>query len=297
MYYKYFKFRPLNVSLLPLKPFKLLNFQLFGAWSVKFSTSTFNTRLIWHLCVYSDIKWPKKFRPLSLEKTWGNHAVQFYSGSLWPPKRLLFFLRVWMPRLLGDFRGIPAGLSLRLFVLGTRSVWVLFLFLFSRPECWWRPASQVAHTSKQEGSRLLVFRQTSLTFFVVWGTGGGRGARRFISRGSPPLSPSTSPLPHPTGAAKSKCQSRRRRCIPSKGQLVVATEGSVARLSQNTGELFKNLLFDIVQSGYRFISLVQNQNGSRSFFFLHLKPLFAMTPLFWRDRPCPLHLPTTHSQV
>lgn len=30
----------------------------------------------------------------------------------------------------------------------------------------------MAHTSKQEGSWLLVFRQTSLTFFVVGGTGG-----------------------------------------------------------------------------------------------------------------------------
>lgn len=215
-------------------------------------------------CVYLDIRGFKMLKLLSVEKNRGNHAVQFYSGPLWPPKHLLFFLRVWMPRLLGDFRGIPAGLSLRLFVLGTRSVWVLFLFLFPRPECWWRPASQVAHTSKQEGSRLLVFRQTSLTFFVVWGTG---GARRFISRGSPPhpLSPSTSPLPHPTGAAKSKCQSRRRRCIPSKGQLVVATEGSVARLSQNTGQLFKNLLFNIVQSGYRFISSLQNKTAAARF--------------------------------
>lgn len=43
-----------------------------------------------------------------------------------------------------------------------------------------------------------------------------------------PLSPSTSLPPHPTGAAKSKCQSRSGRCIPSRGQLVVATEGSVA---------------------------------------------------------------------
>lgn len=56
----------------------------------------------------------------------------------------------------------------------------------------------------------------------------GQGAWRFISRGSPPLSPSTGPPPHPAGAAKSKCQSRRRRCIPSRGQLVVVTEGSVA---------------------------------------------------------------------
>jgi len=154
-----------------------------------------------------------------------------------------------MPRLLGDFRGIPTGLSLRLFVLGTRSVWVLFLFFSPRPECWRRPASQVAHTSKQEGSWLLVFRQTSLTFFVVWGTGG----MVFISRGSPPLSPSTSPLPHPTGAAKSKCQSRRRWCIPSKGQLVVATEGSVACVSQNTATI-ESLLLDNIQSSYIFIS-------------------------------------------
>lgn len=127
-------------------------------------------------------------------KNWGTHAVQFYSGPLWPPKRPLFFLGVWIPRLLGDFRGIPAGLSLRLFVLGTRSVWVLFLFLSLQPECWWRPASQVAHTSKQEGSWLLVFRQTSLTFFVVWGTG---GMAVYLQRISPRyrLPPAHRPIP------------------------------------------------------------------------------------------------------
>lgn len=134
---------------------------------------------------------------ISRLKDGGNHAVQFYSGPLWPPKRPLFFLRVWMPRLLGDFRGIPAGLSLRLFVLGTRSVWVLFPFLSPRPECWRRPASQVAHTSKQEGSWLLVFRQTSLTFFVVWGTGGTVVYLQRISPAPPRyrLPPAHRPIP------------------------------------------------------------------------------------------------------
>lgn len=94
----------------------------------------------------------------------------------------------------------------------------------------------------------------------------GQGAWRFISRGSPPLSPSTSPPPHPTGAAKSKCQSRRRRCIPSRGQLVVATEGSVACLKL----LKKNLLlFKISQSSYRFISVAQKKTTLGVFF-----PLF-----------------------
>ena len=62
------------------------------------------------------------------------------------------------------------------------------------PECWWRPASQVAHTSKQEGSRLLVFRQTSLTFFVVWGTG---GTAVYLQRISPRyrLPPAHRPIP------------------------------------------------------------------------------------------------------
>lgn len=42
------------------------------------------------------------------------------------------------------------------------------------------------------------------------------------------LSPSTGPPPHHTGAAKSKCQSGRRRCIPPRGQSLVATQGSFA---------------------------------------------------------------------
>lgn len=66
----------------------------------------------------------------------------------------------------------------------------------------------------------------------------GQGARRFISRGSPPLSPSTGPPPHHTGAAKSKCQSGRRRRIPSRGQSVVATEGSFAPKSFPAPDLF-----------------------------------------------------------
>lgn len=87
---------------------------------------------------------------------------------------VLFFSRsLWMPRLLGDFRGILAGLSLRLFVLGTRSVWVLFLFLSARPRVLMETLVPGGPTHQNKrGSWLLVFRQTSLTFFVVPGTGG-----------------------------------------------------------------------------------------------------------------------------
>lgn len=81
------------------------------------------------------------------------------------------------------------------------------------------------HQNKRDRSSWFSDKHHSLSLLSE-----GQGAWRFISRGSPPLSPSTSPPPHPTGAAKSKCQSRRRRCIPSRGQLVVATDRSVACL-------------------------------------------------------------------
>ena len=148
-------------------------------------------------------------------------------GPLWPPKRLLFFQRVWMPRLLGDFRGIPAGLSLRLFVLGTRSVWVLFLFLSPRARVLMETRIPGGPHIKTRGIAALGF-QTNITHFLCCLRDRGHGG--LSPEDLPPLSPSTSPPPHPTRAAKSKCQSRRRRCIPSKGQLVVATEGSVACL-------------------------------------------------------------------
>jgi len=109
----------------------------------------------------------------------------------------------------------------------------------------------------------------------------GQGARRFISRGSPPLSPSTGPPPHPTGAAKSKCQSRRRRCIPPRGQLVVATEGSVVFLRRR---LFKNLLFKVFKSSYRCISLLLCFKSP-----CMMTPSSRCSPCF--EDNCPAYLP------
>lgn len=80
---------------------------------------------------------------------------------------------------------------------------------------------------KTRGIAALGF-QTNITHFLCCLR--DRGHDGLSPEDLPPLSPSTSPPPHPTGAAKSKCQSRSRRRIPSRGQLVVATEGSVARL-------------------------------------------------------------------
>ena len=91
---------------------------------------------------------------------------------------------------------------------------------------------------KTRGIAALGF-QTNITHFLCCLRDRGHGS--LSPEDLPPLSPSTGPPPHPTGAAKSKCQSRRRRCIPSKGQLVLATGGSVACLSQNIGEHLKKI--------------------------------------------------------
>lgn len=109
--------------------------------------------------------------------------------ATWAP--LVFSVCVfWMPRLLGDFRGIPAGLSLRLFVLGTRSVWVLFLFL--SPRAWVLMETRIPGGPhiKTRGIAALSF-QTNITHFLCCLR--DRGAWRFISRGSPPPTP---PLTH-----------------------------------------------------------------------------------------------------
>lgn len=68
--------------------------------------------------------------------------------------------------------------------------------------------------------------QTNITHFLCCRRDRGHGG--LSPEDLPPLSPCTGPPPHHTGAAKSKCQSGRRRCIPSRGQSVVATEGSFA---------------------------------------------------------------------
>lgn len=138
---------------------------------------------------------------------------------------LLFFLRVLnAPRLLGDFRGIPRQPC--------------------HSDClsWGRDPRESCFPSSLLGLRVLMETripggphiktrgmaalgfQTNITHFLCC-LRDRRGARRFISRGSPlpphapSLSPSTVPLPHPTGAAKSKRQSRERCCIPRRGQL------------------------------------------------------------------------------
>lgn len=89
------------------------------------------------------------------------------------------------------------------------------------------------HQNKR-GSQLLVF-MTNITHFLCFlrDVCVGRWGSQFISEDLPrPSLCYCLPLAHcpihPTGAAKSKCQSRRNCCIPYKGQLVVATEGFVA---------------------------------------------------------------------
>lgn len=93
------------------------------------------------------------------------------------------------------------------------------------------PRPRWPHTSKQAGIVALGF-QTNITHFLCCpgdgGRGGGHSGLSPEDLPHPTLSPSTGPLPHPTGAAKSNCQSRRRCCIPLKGQLVAATEGFAA---------------------------------------------------------------------
>lgn len=69
--------------------------------------------------------------------------------------------------------------------------------------------------------------QTNITHFLCCRRDRGHG--RLSPEDLPPLSPSTGPPALHTGAAKSKCQSGRGRCIPSRGQSVVATQGSLHR--------------------------------------------------------------------
>lgn len=79
------------------------------------------------------------------------------------------------------------------------------------------------HQNKRDrGSR---FPDKHHSLSLLWE---GQGARRFISRGSPPAIALQRPTAQHTGAAKSKCQSGRRRCIPSRGQPVVAPPAASA---------------------------------------------------------------------
>lgn len=120
---------------------------------------------------FTDIKGRKRSKLLS-SKTSGNHAVQFYSGLCGHLNASCFFcvfecLVCWVTSV-----GFQQACHSDCLSWGRDLCESCFSSSLLGPECWWRPASQVAHTSKQEGPRLLVFRQTSLTFFVVWGTGG-----------------------------------------------------------------------------------------------------------------------------
>lgn len=121
---------------------------------------------------------------------------------------------------------IPAALSLRLFVLGTRSVSPVSLPLSSDRVLMETRIPGGPHI-KTGGSVALGF-QTNITHFLCCLRDRGHGGLSAEDLAPLLLSPSTSPLPHPT--AKSKRQSRRRCCIPPKGQLpvVVATAGSFA---------------------------------------------------------------------
>lgn len=124
--------------------------------------------------------------------------------------------------------------------------------------------------------------QTNITHFLCCLRDRGHGG--LSPEDLPPLSPSTSPPPHPTGAAKSKCQSRRRRCIPLKGQLVVATEGSVACLSQNTGDHWK-MFFSRLSNPVTDLSPWLKTKPLWVIFLLYLKSFYVMTPLS-RCSPC-----------
>lgn len=117
--------------------------------------------------------------------------------------------------------------------------------------------------------------QTNITHFLCCLRDRGHGG--LSPEDLPPLSPSTSPPPHPTGAAKSKCQSRRRRCIPLRGQLVVATEGSVACLR------IRLFIHDQpIQLQIYFLGAKQKATLANLW---SLKSLYMMTPLS-RCSPC-----------
>lgn len=156
-------------------------------------------------------------------------------------------LRLWMPRLLGDFRGIPTALSLRLFVQGTRCVccaWVLFPFLSVAARVLMETRIPGGPHIKTRGIAALAF-QTNITHFLCCLRDRGHDSLSpenlpprpppypLHATHTPPSTPSRYHLPsslppHPTGAAKSKCQSQSGRCIPSGAPLLVATDGSAA---------------------------------------------------------------------
>lgn len=117
--------------------------------------------------------------------------------------------------------------------------------------------------------------QTNITHFLCCLRDRGHGG--LSPEDLPPLSPSTSPPPHPTGAAKSKCQSRRRRCIPLRGQLVVATEGSVACLRIRLFIHDQPIQLQIYILGAKQKATLGN--------LWSLKSLYMMTPLS-RCSPC-----------
>lgn len=152
-----------------------------------------------------------------------------------------------MPRLLGDFRGIPTALSLGLFVQGTRCVccvWVLFPFLSVAARVLMETRIPGGPHIKTRGIAALAF-QTNITHFLCCLRDRGHDGLSpedlppppppypLHATHTPPSTPSRYHLPsslppHPTGAAKSKCQSRSGRCIPSGAPLLVATDGSAA---------------------------------------------------------------------
>lgn len=155
--------------------------------------------------------------------------MQFYSGPLWPPKRLLFFLFeclvCWVTSV-----GFQQACHSDCLSWGRDLCESCFSSSLLGPSADGDPHPRwPTHQNKRDRGSWFSDKHHSLSLLSE-----GQGAWRFISRGSPPLSPSTSSPPHPTGAAKSKCQSRRRRCIPSRGQLVVATEGSVVLFKKKT---------------------------------------------------------------
>lgn len=98
-----------------------------------------------------------------------------------------------MPGLLGDFRGIPAGLSLRLFVLGTDLCEFCFSSSLLRPSADGDPHPRwPTHQNKRDRGSWFPDKHHSLSLLSE-----GQGARRFISRGSPPryrLPPARRPI-------------------------------------------------------------------------------------------------------
>lgn len=123
--------------------------------------------------------------------------------------------------------------------------------------------------------------QTNITHFLCCLRDRGHGG--LSPEDLPPLSPSTSPPPHPTGAAKSKCQSRRRRCIPLRGQLVVATEGSVACLRIRLFIHDQPIQLKIYFLGAKQKATLGNLWSFKSLYMM--TPLSRCSPCFEDDRP------------